>query len=697
VVDDYPSIHEDFRKILSRTTPTQNELNDLESEIFGSEADSTFLPAFELSFASQGKEAVEMVVQAKKEGRPFALAFVDGRMPPGWDGIETINRIWEISPDIQAVLCTAHSDYSWEEIRRILGESDSLLILKKPFDNEEVLQLAHALTRKWELNREVEGRLSNLDALVCLKTEESRQTLARLEAALENSPAGIIITDAKGEEIHRINPSAANICGLTNPLISRSNGGEKNQEWNALRTDGEPYPDGELPLECAINKGTIVQDQEIMLRNNRNQVKWISANAAPIYASDGAVSGGILVFQDITLRKESELERKRLQDQLIQAQKMEAIGTLAGGVAHDLNNILSGLVSYPELLLLELPTDSPMRGAIETIQKSGQKAATIVQDLLTLARRGVPTDTVLNLNQVVTDYLASPEHDKLSEFHDQVRIEAELEPKLLDIKGSPVHLSKTVMNLISNAAESMPNGGRIKISTKNLYVDRPIGGYDMVEEGDYTMLKISDEGIGISPEDRERIFEPFFTKKAMGRSGTGLGMAVVWSTVKDHNGYIDLKSDDGQGTRIALYFPVTKESRLAVDKTIGIEDLMGSGQSILVIDDVEQQRQIARKMLEKLGYKVLLSPSGEHAVEYLGHHRVDLIVLDMIMDPGIDGLETYRRITTLHPHQKAVITSGYSETARVRKNQQLGAGLYIKKPYSIIDLGKAVRDTLRCR
>ena len=402
----------------------------------------------------------------------------------------------------------------------------------------------------------------------------------------------------------------------------------------------------------------------------------------------------IQLQKEIEERERSEAARDRLEVQLQRVQKMEAIGLLAGGVAHDLNNILSGLVSYPELLLMEMPEDSPTRGAIETIQKSGQKAATIVQDLLTLARRGVAMTEVLNFNQIVAEYLASPEHGRLLEFHKKVQVETELALGLLNIQGSPVHLSKTLMNLISNAAESMPQGGRIKVSTENRYVDRPIRGYDKVEEGDYVILQISDEGIGISPEDQEHIFEPFYTKKVMGRSGTGLGMSVVWNTVKDHQGYIDLKSVEDQGTRITLYFPVTTNSRQLADKVTGVDDLMGAGQSILVVDDVEEQRQIAQKILEKLDYKVTLSPSGEHAVEHLRHNKVDLVVLDMIMDPGIDGLETYRKLANLHPGQKAVIASGYSETKRVREAQRLGAGTYVKKPYSIMELGKAVWETL---
>jgi len=388
--------------------------------------------------------------------------------------------------------------------------------------------------------------------------------------------------------------------------------------------------------------------------------------------------------------KELLAYERRLQ----RAQKMEAIGTLAGGVAHDLNNILAGLVSYPELLLMDIPEDSPLRRPIQTIKASGDKAATIVQDLLTLARRGVGARDVVNLNHVISEYLKSPEFEKLQLYHPHVQVEPNLATDLLNISGSPVHLSKTVMNLISNAAEAMPNKGKIVISTVNQYIDFPINGYDHVSEGDYVRLTVSDSGTGISPEDMERIFEPFYTKKEMGRSGTGLGMAVVWGTVKDHNGYIDIESVEGKGTTFKIYFPMTKEKPVKDKTRLTIEDYMGSGESVLVVDDVKEQRDIATEMLTKLGYSVTAVSNGKEAVEYMKKKSADLLVLDMIMDPGIDGLETYRRILQMHPKQKAIIVSGFSESENVKKAQSLGAGSYLKKPYSLEKIGMAVKGEL---
>ncbi len=387
-------------------------------------------------------------------------------------------------------------------------------------------------------------------------------------------------------------------------------------------------------------------------------------------------------------------EKKALEERLARLEKMEAIGTLAGGVAHDLNNILGGIVGYPDLLLIDLPEESPLRKDILTIKNSGEKAAAIVQDLLTLARRGVPVIETVCLNRIVADYLSSPEFQKLRLFHTEILVESDLAADLLPIQGSPVHLSKVVMNLVSNAAEAMPCGGTIRIETSNEYVDKAIRGYDQVSEGEYIVVKVSDTGIGIPQKDIKKIFEPFYTKKIMGRSGTGLGMAVVWGTVKDHKGYIDIESVEGRGTTFTLYFPANRTAFKQEDRKILIEQFQSNGEVIAIVDDVAEQRELASAMLKKLGYSTEALESGEQAVEYLKKTPVNLVILDMIMEPGIDGLETFRRIREHRPEQKAIIVSGFAETERVKEAQKLGAGQYLKKPYTMEKIAFAVRKEL---
>jgi len=438
----------------------------------------------------------------------------------------------------------------------------------------------------------------------------------------------------------------------------------------------------------------VISENETELRNKEKV--WIAWTYKPIFNDEGIFKEILCIGNDITELKLADIEKKDLQAQLQRAQKMEAIGTLAGGVAHDLNNILSGIVSYPELLLMDLDKKSPLVKPILTIQKSGEKAAAIVQDLLTLARRGVAATEVVNLNSILSEYLLSPEHEKLQMNHPDVKVKHHLDANLLNIMGSAVHLSKSIMNLVSNAAEAMPEGGTITIRSENRHADKPINTFDDIGKGDYVTLTVTDTGIGISPEDMERIFEPFYTKKSMGRSGTGLGMAVVWGTVKDHRGYIDIKSREGKGATITLYFPVTRKELATDSVLVSLEEIKGNGESILIIDDVLEQRQIASEMLEKLGYAATAVASGEEAVDYMVDHSADLIVLDMIMDPGIDGLETYKKILKLHPGQKTIIASGYSESDRVKEAQKIGAGAYIKKPYLIEKFGRAVKKELEC-
>ncbi len=392
----------------------------------------------------------------------------------------------------------------------------------------------------------------------------------------------------------------------------------------------------------------------------------------------------ILSVRDIT-------DRKTMEKKLQQAEKMEAIGELAGGVAHDLNNILSGIVGYPELLLMDMPKDSPMRKSIILMQKSGEKASSIVQDLLILARNDISTSKEISLNKIILDYMGSNEYQKLKLYYPNIHIDKDLQSHLWEIMGSDVTLLKTLVNLISNAADSISDKGMIIISTKNIHLENSIKAYEYIEKGDYVVLTVSDSGEGFSQTHLEKIFEPFYIKKALGKTKSGLGMAVVWGTVKDHNGYIDIKSTQGKGTSLMLYFPAHKKNQPINSYTFSFDNFKGKGESVLIVDDVDDQREIASEILKKLGYSVISESSGERAVDYLKNNSVDLIVLDMIMDPGIDGLETYKRILKFKPHQKAIIASGFSETEKVVEAQRLGVGSFIKKPYSVESLGKAIR------
>jgi PAS domain S-box-containing protein len=508
---------------------------------------------------------------------------------------------------------------------------------------------------------------------------ESHRTLRTI---LDSIKATICVSDLETYRIIFVNQYAKKIFG---PNI------EGKCCYEVFRNEASPCrhctnkqligPDGQ-PLDVLIWEGRNPVTKRWYL-NHERAIRWLD--------------GRLVRFQislDINEMKILEKERIQTEARLRKIQKMEMLGTLAGGVAHDLNNILTGIVSYPDLLLMQLPEKSPLKEPILIIKQTGEKAAAIVQDLLTLSRRGVVADEVVNLNEIIHDYLNSPEHKNLISFHKNIHIITNLDSNLLNILGSPVHLSKTIMNLVLNAVEDMSEGGMIMLTTEMQYVDKPIGAYEDVVEGEYVKFSVTDTGHGIPSNYIDRIFEPFFTKKIMGKSGTGLGMAVVWGTVKDHEGYIDVNTAEGKGTAFSLYFPITRKEMIKESLTFNIQDYRGNGESILVIDDAKEQREIVNMMFTHLGYKVSAVSSGEEAIEYIKHNPVDLLILDMIMEPGIDGLETYKRIIELHPGQKAVIASGYSETDRVKKAQKLGARQYIKKPYIFKKIAAAVKAEL---
>ncbi len=429
-------------------------------------------------------------------------------------------------------------------------------------------------------------------------------------------------------------------------------------------------------FEKAATESTKIQDESVHF----SEFKWLASSANKMVDERNKVSESL----------------EKLQDQLIRSRKMEALGVLAGGVAHDLNNVLSGMVSYPDLILTSLPADSPHRKHILTIKNSGEKMASIVQDLLTLARRGVAQQVILSINSVIENYLLSPEHAKIMNDNPDIEITTSLAKNLMKTSGSQAHLQTTIMNLVSNASEAQPNGGSIHISTENRYVDPQYIEHAEVAEGEYVLLSVKDNGVGISESDLEHIFEPFFTKKHLGKkSGTGLGMAVVWGTVQDHDAHISISTTENEGTTFELFFPATREDIFDFENSDNIDDFRGNGESILVVDDLREQRELAQAILIKLGYTTETVASGETALEYLRKHQVDMLILDMIMEPGIDGLETYKQSLKLNPEQKAIIASGYTETDRVKAAINLGVGQYVKKPYTVKSIGTAIKEELQ--
>jgi PAS domain S-box-containing protein len=502
-------------------------------------------------------------------------------------------------------------------------------------------------------------------------------------ALIETTNTGFVILDAAG----RVLDANEEYVRLTGYREFEEIRGRSVVEWTA---DYEKAKNSEA-LEDCFQAGKI-RNLEIDYQDHSGKITTVEINATVVEQKGEPKI--LSICRDITERKGSENERQKLEERLRRAEKMESLGRLAGGVAHDLNNVLGVLVGYSELLLMDIPEESPLRPHVTNILEAGQRGAAIIQDLLTLARRGVAVSEVVNLNQIFADLKKSPEFENISLNHPNVVFTFDLAKDLLFVRGSPVHLSKTMLNLLVNAAEAISDRGEVRIQTENRYLDRPLQGYDAIEEGDYVAVTISDNGQGIPTKEIGKIFEPFFTKKVMGRSGTGLGLAVVWGTMKDHNGYIDVQSTEGRGTTFTLLFPITREEMSLKEEALPLEAYHGHGETILVVDDIKEQRELARSMLSRMNYQVSTVSSGEDALDYLKSHSADLLVLDMLMDPGWNGLETYQKILEIHPGQKAIIVSGFSDNYRVKMAQDLGAGAYVRKPYVFEKIGVAVKEEL---
>lgn len=399
-----------------------------------------------------------------------------------------------------------------------------------------------------------------------------------------------------------------------------------------------------------------------------------------------------LVYE-IQQRIAAEAEKDLINKQLQQSQKMEAIGMMAGGVAHDLNNILSGVINYPELMLIKLSKDSEFRKPLEAVIRSGNRAADVVADLLTVARGVASTKHSCGLNSIVDEYLESPEASLLRSRYPQITIEKDLDRNIKNIFCSRTHIFKSVMNLVTNSAESIGGEGSILIRTVgHVFHDASEG--DGQGQDELSMLEVSDSGKGIAEHDLKRIFEPFYTRKVMGVSGTGLGLTIVWNTVQEHGGQIDVTSDAISGTCFSMSFPVCSDECEEATLAENPIDLNGSGEIILVVDDEEEQREIASSILRSLNYTVITADSGEAAVEFLKRSRADLVLLDMLMPPHMNGLEAYRELAEICPGQKAVIVSGFSEGDDVQEALDSGVSEFLGKPYAGEQLALVVKRTL---
>jgi signal transduction histidine kinase len=574
VIDDNRAIHDDFRKILCPPSAEATALGEAEAKLFGEPTRVRRSVVFEIDSAYQGEEGLGRLQQALQDGRPYAMAIVDVRMPPGWDGIETTQKLWAADPDLQVVICSAYSDYSWDEIIGKLGNSDHLLFLKKPFDTVEILQLANALTEKWRLIREVRSQMDHLEGTVMERTRELRETNEKL---------------------------LAEIAGH---------------------------------------------------RESKERLQQ--------------------VLEDL----------RSTQQQIIQQERLRALGQMASGIAHDFNNALAPILGFSELLLDQpKPHDKPdtLRQYLQIINTASRDAASTVSRLREFYRTRDKQEIMktIDLQQLVNQAvsLTQPRWKDQTEMHGiRIHVETDLRdvPPLL---GNEADLREVLTNLIFNAVDAMPQGGRIAI----------IGH----REDGHVVISISDTGTGMTEEVRRRCLEPFFTTK--GERGTGLGLSMVYGIVHRHEGTLDIQTEEGRGTTFLIRLPLqTKTAEASTNRTV--EVLPPRHLRVLVVDDEPRVLEVEAKYLEAAGHCVAQAASGPEGLEMCRAEKFDLVVLDRAM-PGMSGDQLASAVKQLSADTPVIMLTGFGDLMDATCEKPPHVDVLLKKPITLAGFHEAVRKT----
>ena len=397
------------------------------------------------------------------------------------------------------------------------------------------------------------------------------------------------------------------------------------------------------------------------------------------------------IYSDMERKVEERTRQvKELQKQYQQAQKLESIGTLAGGIAHNFNNLLMGIQGNASLMLAETNSGHPHFEKLKTIQKLVRNGSRLTRQLLGYAREGRYEIKAISLNQLVRET-----SDTFSTTRKEISIHQELADDLYAIEADQGQIEQVFLNLYVNAAEAMPQGGKLLLKTMNVTHEDMKDKCYKPKQGNYVLFSLTDTGVGMDRKTMERIFEPFFTSRGLGK-GTGLGLASVYGTVKAHGGYIDVYSEKGHGATFEIYLPAIgmnqkKEKNAATD-------LMKGRETVLLVDDEDVVADVGEQMLRKLGYEVLVAMSGKEAIEYYEPKRdkIDMVILDMIM-PGMNGGEVYDRIKEINPHAKILLSSGYSIDGQAADILKRGCDGFIQKPFSMEVLSGRIRKVLEKR
>ncbi|MDD5677176.1 MAG: response regulator [Kiritimatiellae bacterium] len=616
---------------------------------------------------SSGEEAVERVGALKPD-----LILMDVMLRGAMDGIEAAERIRR-EHAVPVIYLTAYTD---DDTLRRAKLTEAFGYLLKPFEDRELRTTIEMALYKHTMER---------------KLRESREWL---ETTLRCISDAVIATNDAGC-IQLMNTKAETITGWKAVDASSR---KLTDVFCLMKNSAPALVEGDLTA-ILTKVATVHPDSEDILISRDGRQTPIALSVAPIRDDHGTILGVVAIFRDITEQKNAQVRERQLQDRLFRSQRMESLGSLAGGVAHNLNNILGPMVNYPDLIIKNLPPDSSLRQDLEIIKNSARKAVDIIRDLLTLGRIGHFPMEPLVLNRILEMVMRSPAYLGLQHGAPLVMVELKLASNLPSIQGSEGLLQEMVVNLLIHAFDAMPQGGRLTLTTLVEQVLKPVAGYELISPDTYVVMHVLNTGPWIEEQELNRMFEPFYARdKVRSQQRSGLELAIVYAVVKEHKGFIDVRSSHGKGSDFSVYIPVS-DALPEVREQPDHLDFRGN-EMVLVVDDDEEQRRIIARWLRTNGYKVLTAHNGRSAIELIDSAaraqspRIDLVLLDMIMGDDLDGLDTYKKILELNPRQKAIVSSGFTKTDRIKEALKLGVGQYVQKPYDFEDLGRAVRREL---
>jgi two-component system, cell cycle sensor histidine kinase and response regulator CckA len=660
VIDDNSAIHDDIRKILAPAKPESPSLEDAEALLFGSTKESAPVASFEIDSALQGQEGLELVRKSLEEDRLYALAFVDVRMPPGWDGVETISRLWQIYPELQIVICTAYSDYSWEDITKQFGQSDSVLILKKPFDNIEVLQMAHALTKKWFLTQQAKSHLLNLEE--------------RFAKAFKSSPVPMSIQSLDNYRYLDVNDSYLEMTGYTrHELIGKS----------AWQLNLWPDQQTRKTLLDELGEGKSLRNVETRIRTKEGHEKRTLLSAELT----------TLENERFALISENDIsQRLELEAQLRQAQKMEAVGHLAAGVAHDFRNILTVIHGHASLRLVSSNLDTKTSDSLKQIIQSVERASNLTQQLLAFSRKQIMRIEVVDINKLLrhlSDMLARV-------IGEHITLQYQFCETLPCSEADVCSIEQVILNLAVNSRDAMPQGGHLVISTDVVEISSAYAAsHPEATVGEFVCITVSDNGCGMDEQTLGRLFEPFFTTKEVGK-GTGMGLATAYGLIKQHKGWIEVESKIGAGSTFKIFLPATNKQLKTEEKAPVAPQAVRGKETILVVEDEELVREFVSSLLRECGYKVRQAGNGVEALEIWRQSaaEIDLLLTDVVMPQKMSGIELANNLWKDKQNLKVIFTSGYSLELLEEHFQSRSDLNFLPKPYAPAKLTELIRICL---